>query len=142
MATDKGRKGRRGRKPKEIEVEEQPVVATEAPPPPAEKTEQPKLAPVFRVITLPKELWEDVKANVGKDGASTREIIRHALDGYLPVLVDGLSDLGLRGDIKCDKRIRASLDADILGKLHAASTQCGLPMTTLLVLALMRYTGR
>jgi len=34
------------------------------------------------------------------------------------------------------------MDADILAKLHAGSRACGLPMVTLLMLALMRHTGR
>lgn len=97
----------------------------------------PQLAVTFRVMPLPASLWAALKTTTHKAKKSTREGIHEAIKNHLGKLTEELVGMGFNGK-KDAKRLRLSLDADILGSLSRASGACGISMTDLLKLVLIR----
>jgi len=83
-------------------------------------------------IPLPAELWQAVKARGQQDKKAIRWVIDDAQDPELVQLIDTLRGLGLRGERKADKLVRAPLDDNVLGRVNHGRRQTGLPAVLLL----------
>jgi hypothetical protein len=98
---------------------------------------EPTLAVEFRVLSLPPTLWGSLKDKAAENKSSTRVEMRRLLDTELAKLVEELQTLGFNGRDN-GKRVRASLDASIIGDLAAASGKVGVASVELLRLVLAR----
>lgn len=153
---DGEKRGRRGRKPKAVATpaaEGQPAVPVQGEeesvrgntPGMAGEAEDKadRLPTVFRVIALPGEVWEGVKAKGSAEGGkSTRNVIAEALDSQLPAVVEELRSAGLHGEVRSNKRVRASLDENIIARIKWGSQQTGLPAVEILRLCVQRHVGK
>jgi hypothetical protein len=95
----------------------------------------------MRVLVWPRRLWDAAKAKAQAQKSSTRSVIDAALAEGLDALVQDLMQQGLVPP-KDTKRVRCSLDANILGALHRASDRTDLPMQRLLFLCLDRQLSK
>ena len=99
--------------------------------------------PMFhRTIRLPAKLWQAVKARGARDDKAIRWVIDDALDAELMPLIETLRKLGLRGDRKADKLVRAPLDDNVIGRINYGRRQTGLPAVLLLRVCLERHVAQ
>lgn len=104
------------------------------------KVKEAALAPIFRVISLPDDTWQGLKKLADKNNTSTRVEIGIALREELDPLVGALNSLGFTKK-ENDHKVRASLDAWILGELGKASDKTGVAAVELLRLVLAKVVG-
>ena len=102
--------------------------------------EEDRLPMFHRTVKLPNGLWDKVKERGEQEKKALRWIIDEALDAELLPLVDSLRQLGLKGEVKADKLVRAPLDDNVIGRLNHGRRQTGLPAVLLLRICLHKYT--
>lgn len=99
--------------------------------------------PMFhRTIKLPNGLWEQVKEQGETEKKSLRWIIDEALDAELLSLIDTLRQLGLKGEVKANKLVRAPVDDNVIARLNYGRRQTGLPAVLLLRICLQKHTKK
>ena len=98
--------------------------------------------PMFhRTIRLPAGLWRAVKGRGNREGKSIRWVIDDALDAELMPLIQSLRTLGLQGEKRADRLVRAPLDDNVIGRMNHGRRQTGLPAVLLLRICLERHTA-
>lgn len=91
----------------------------------------------FRVYHIDDGLRSAIQRKRAQANVCTREIIQAAITEKLPVILQGLSQLGLTAKVGQKKRpFRAQIADSDLSALKLASAQCGLAQSTILLAAI------
>lgn len=91
----------------------------------------------FRVLKMPSNVWAGVRA---KD-QTARTTIDMAISANLPKLIEELRGIGIKGEIKNDRKVRTIIPHEVLASLKFGKEQTGMDASKLLNLCLSRYVN-
>lgn len=97
-------------------------------------------AHTMRVMLWPPDVWAAVKAAAGKSGLPSRSVVDECVQQEAQALVAVLRELGFKDEPR--KRVRQAINQATLSTLRFMSGECGLPMQTLMILAVERHLAK
>lgn len=101
----------------------------------------PKTAEItYRVYRFTEATRAKVKATRASRNMTTADLLKLAIQGELPKLVEALAHLGITGDLTEGKRrpARLPLTDSLIAELNEASEKTGIPGSLLLLASLTR----